>query len=61
MLREKSETEDKAQGEVSDSSAGTPEKEVELSENSKWPEGSEEDSLVQMETTRRLLKSNLDR
>jgi len=45
MLREKSEKEDKAQGGISDSSAAnTQEKGVEFSDNSKRPEGSEEDS-----------------
>ena len=42
MLREKSETEDKAQGAASDSSADTQEKEVEFSESPKRSEGSEE-------------------
>ena len=45
MLQEKSETEDKAQGGTTDSSAAhTQEKEVEFSESPKRPEGSEEDS-----------------
>jgi len=44
MLREKSETEDKAQGAASDSSADTQEKEVEFSESPKRSEGSEDDS-----------------
>ena len=61
ILREKSETEDKTQGGASDSSTDTQEKEVELSESPKRPEGSEEDSQIQMETTRRLFKSNLNR
>jgi len=45
MLQKKSETEDKAQGEGSDSSADTQEKKVEFSESPKRSEGSEEDSL----------------
>ena len=44
MLREKSETEDKAQDEASDSLVNTQEKEVEFSEKPKRPEGSEEES-----------------
>jgi len=44
LLREKSETVDKAQGGASDSSADTQEKKVEFSDSSKRPEGSEEDS-----------------
>jgi len=44
MLREKSETENKAQGGASDSSTNAPEKGVEFSESPKRPEGSEEDS-----------------
>jgi len=44
MLREKSETEDKAQGRASDSSADSQEKKVEFPESAKRPEGSEEDS-----------------
>jgi len=44
MLQEKSETKDKAQGRVSDSSTYTQEKEVEFSENPKRPKGSKEDS-----------------
>ena len=43
-MREKSETEDKAQGAASDSSANTQKKEVEFSDSSKRPKGSEEDS-----------------
>jgi len=50
MLREKSETEDKAQGGASDSSTDTQEKEVEFSDSPKRPEGSEE-------MTRRLLRA----
>ena len=45
MLQEKSEIEDKAQCETSDSSADTQEKRAEFSESPKSPEGSEEDSL----------------
>jgi len=44
MLQKKPETEDKAQGGVSDSSADTQKKEVEFSENPKRPERSEEGS-----------------
>jgi len=45
MLREKLETEDKAQGGASDSSiADTQEKRVDFSNNPKRPEGSEKDS-----------------
>jgi len=44
MLQEKSETEDKAQGEASNSSADTNEKKVKFSESPKRPEESEEDS-----------------
>jgi len=45
MLREKSETEDKAQGGASDSSAAdTQKKGVKFSDSTKRPEGSEEDS-----------------
>jgi len=44
MLQEKLETEDKAQGGASDSSADTQEKEVEFSESPKRIEGSEKDS-----------------
>jgi len=61
MLQEKSEMEDKAQGGASDSPADTQEKEVEFSESSKRLEGSEKTTQIQMETTRRLLKSKLDR
>ena len=61
MLQEESETEDKTQGGTSDSSTDTQEKGVEFSENPKRPEGLEKDSSIQMETNKRLLKSNLDR
>jgi len=45
ILREKSETEDKAQSEALDSSAvDTEEKRVEFSDSPKRPKGSEEDS-----------------
>jgi len=44
MLREKSETEDKAQGGASDSSADTQEKGVEFSYSPKRPEESKDDS-----------------
>ena len=44
MLQEKSETEDKAQGEASDSSTNTREKRVEFSGSLKRPDGSDEDS-----------------
>ena len=44
MLREKSETEDKAQCGASDSSTVTQEKEIKFSESPKRPEGSEENS-----------------
>ena len=43
MLQNKSETEDKAQGGDSDSSADTQEKGVEFSKSPKTPEGSEDD------------------
>ena len=60
ILREMSETENKAQCGALDSSTDTLEKKVEFSENPKRPEESEEDSSEQMETNMRLLKSNLD-
>ena len=44
MLRKKLETEDKAQGEASDSSTNTREKGVEFSGSLKRPDGSDEDS-----------------
>jgi len=44
MFQEKSETEDRAQGETSDSSTDTQEKKVEFLESPKRLEGSEEDS-----------------
>ena len=44
MFQEKLETEDKAQGRASDSSADTQEKKVEFSMSPKRFEGSEEDS-----------------
>ena len=53
--------EDKAQGGASDSSADTHEKEVEFSESPKRLEGSKRTLQIQMETNRKLLKSNLDR
>jgi len=61
ILQEKSETEDKAQGGVLDSWVDNQEKKVKFSKSPKRPEGSEEDSSIQMEINRRLLKSNLDR
>jgi len=61
MLQEKSEMEDKAQGGASDSSEDTQEKKVEFLESPKKPEGSKRTPQIQMETNRRLLKSNLDR
>ena len=60
MLQEKSETEDKAQGGASNSSADTQEKKVEFLESPKRPEGLEDDSSIQIETNRKLLKSNVD-
>jgi len=45
ILQERSETEDKAQGEVSDSSANTQVKRVELSDSPKRLDGSDEDAL----------------
>ena len=65
MLREKLETEDKAQDGASDNSADTQEKEVEFSESPKRSEGSEEDFLDsdgdEHEVAHmRLLKSNLN-
>ena len=44
MLQEKSETEDKAHGGVSDSSSDTQKKRVKFSESPKRPVGSNEDS-----------------
>jgi len=44
ILREKSDTEDRAQSGALDSSVDTHEKEVEFSKIPKWPEGSKEDS-----------------
>jgi len=61
MLQEKSEMEDKAQGGASDSSEDTQEKKVEFLESPKKPERSKRTPQIQMETNRRLLKSNLDR
>ena len=61
MLRENSETEDKAQGGVSDSSTDTQKKGVEISESLKGLKGQKRTPQIQMEMNRRLLKSNLDR
>ena len=61
MLREKSETEDKAQGGALDSLTNTHEKQVEFSASPKRSEGSEKDSSDPDGDNRRLLKSNLDR
>ena len=61
MFQEKSETEDKTQGGASYSStADTQEKGVEFSDSLKRPEGSKRTPQIQIETNRRLLKSNLD-
>ena len=60
MLQDRSETEDKVQGGASDSLADTQEKGVKFSESPKRPDGSEEDSSIQMKTNSWLLKSNLN-
>jgi len=60
IFQKKSETEDKEPGGALDSSADTQEKGVKFSEHSKRPDGSEEVPQFQMETNKRLLKSNLD-
>ena len=61
MLREKSETEDRAQGGASDSSADTQEKELSSQIVLKSLKGQKRTSQTQMETNKRLLKSNVDR
>jgi len=61
MLREKSETENKAQGGASDSSTNTQEKRVEFSESPKDLKDQKRTPQIQMEITRRLRKSNQDR
>ena len=62
MLREKLEMEDKAQGGASDSStADTQKKGVKFLDNPKGLKGQKWTPQIQMETNRRLLKSNLDR
>ena len=47
-------------GASNSSAADTQKKGVEFSDNSKRPEGSEDDPQIQMKTNKRLLKSNLD-
>jgi len=56
MLQERSKTEDKVKGRAQDSSADIQIKRVEFSNGSKKPDRSNE-----METNKRLLRSNLDR
>ena len=60
-MQKKLETEDKAQGGAPNSSADTQKKKLKFSESLKRLEGQKKTSQIQMETTRRLLKSNLDR
>ena len=60
MLQEKSKIKDKAQGGVSNSSTDTQEKRVKFSESPKRLTGQKRIHQIQMETSRRLLKSNLD-
>jgi len=62
MLREKSETEDKAQGGASDSSAtDTQKRELNSQIALKGLKGQKRTPQIQIETSRRLLKSNIDR
>jgi len=60
ILQEKSETEDKAQGEAPDSSANTQKKGIEFSDTLKGLMGQKRTPQIQMKMNRRLLKSNLD-
>jgi len=62
MLREKSETEDKAKGGASDSSTtDTQKKRIEFSDSpKKGLKGQKRTPQIQRETNRRLLKCNLD-
>jgi len=59
MLREKSKTEDKVQGETSDRTLRKKESSSQIT--LKGLKGQKRTSQIQMETIRRLLKSNLDR
>jgi len=60
ILQDKSETEDKAQGNAFDNSADNQKKRVEFLESPKRPEGSEEDFSDSDGDERRLLKNSLN-
>ena len=60
MLQERSETKDKSQGGAPDSSADTQVKGIEFSDCSKSLMGQMRNLQIQMEMSRRLLRSNID-